>query len=88
MPHTSRARTCLFTELAVNRVQAEPSVSSLTSLGVTIWSQFPTFENAVSDERRQTETGAERKQEKCIKESSGDHQDDNCGAIFKQSQSK
>ncbi len=46
MLHMSRARTCLFTELEVNRVQAEPSVS-LTRLGLTIWSQLQTFENTV-----------------------------------------
>jgi len=69
MLHTSRARTCLFTELEVNRVQAEPSVQySLTRLWFTIWSQLQTFENReASDERRQTETGEERKQRKALK---------------------
>lgn len=68
MLHTSRARTCLFTELEVNRVQAEPSVHySTTRLQFTIWSQFQTFENRASDERRQKETGEEKKQGKALK---------------------
>lgn len=67
MLHTSRARTCLFTELEVNRVQAEPSVHYSSRLRFTIWSQLQTFENRASDERRQIETDEERKQGKALK---------------------
>lgn len=68
MLHMSRARTCLLTELEVNRVQAEPSVHySSTRLRFTIWSQMQTFENRASDERRQIETDEERKHRKALK---------------------
>lgn len=81
MLHTSRARTRLFTELEVNRVQAEPSVSSLTRLGLTIWSQLQTFENTVKKclmkGGRQKKVRRENKK-KSLKALSGNHQVDSC----------